>query len=175
MTEGSAVARQAGDALGLRGWTVAVAESCTGGLVSKLLTDIPGSSRYVKGGVVAYDNEVKVGVLGVDRKTLESDGAVSEEVARQMAIGVARALGSDVGVSLTGIAGPGGGQCGKPVGTVWFGVSTPEGTHTESVQLPGARDAVREAASRRALALLVEAARPGADTRGSRTRPVPSG
>ena len=144
----------------VRGWTVALAESCTGGLVSKVLTDIPGSSRYVKGGVVAYDNDVKVSVLGVDPETLASEGAVSEEVARQMARGVAHALGSDVGVALTGIAGPGGGQPGKPVGTVWFGVFGPEGGHTEVVRLLGGRETVREAAARRALALLIEATSP---------------
>ncbi|WP_372638748.1 nicotinamide-nucleotide amidohydrolase family protein, partial [Fodinibius sp.] len=101
--------------------TIALAESCTGGSVSDALTDIPGSSRYVKGGVIAYDNEVKISQLGVSEDALNVAGAVSKQVALQMARGVARQLGTDIGVSTTGIAGPGGGTKEKPVGLVWIG------------------------------------------------------
>lgn len=119
-----------GEALGSvlreKGLTLATAESCTGGLISNLITDIPGSSDYMLGGVVSYANEVKVNELGVSLMDLENVGAVSKEVALQMAKGVALRLGSDVGISTTGIAGPGGGTEEKPVGTVWIGIYTPE-------------------------------------------------
>ncbi|SHF50338.1 nicotinamide-nucleotide amidase [Fodinibius roseus] len=101
--------------------TIAVAESCTGGSVADALTDIPGSSRYVKGGVIAYDNEVKIAQLEVNEDVLKEVGAVSKQVALQMARGIARRLGTDIGVSTTGIAGPGGGTKAKPVGLVWIG------------------------------------------------------
>lgn len=100
---------------------IAVAESCTGGYIANAITDIPGSSRYMKGGVVAYANEVKQRELGVSAEDLEKKGAVSREVALQMAQGVAEALDTDFGISTTGIAGPGGGTEEKPVGTVWIG------------------------------------------------------
>lgn len=102
--------------------TIATAESCTGGLIAAQITDIPGSSDYMLGGIVSYANEVKVNQLGVKQEDLDSVGAVSKEVALQMAKGVAEHLGSDVGISTTGIAGPGGGTEEKPVGTVWIGV-----------------------------------------------------
>jgi nicotinamide-nucleotide amidase len=113
------------EALGLllkeRKWTIATAESCTGGLISSMLTDIPGSSDYVLGASVTYSNEAKIKELGVAEKDLERVGAVSKEVALQMAKGVAEKFGSDFGISTTGIAGPGGGTKDKPVGTVWLG------------------------------------------------------
>lgn len=101
--------------------TIATAESCTGGLLSNEITDIAGSSRYMLGGVVAYSNDVKKNVLDVSQKSLDQVGAVSKEVALQMAKGVAEHLGADIGVSTTGIAGPGGGTEEKPVGLVWMG------------------------------------------------------
>lgn len=110
-----------GDLLKRRGLTVAIAESCTGGLVLDKLTNISGSSSYVLGGVVAYSNIVKQHQLGVDGDTLNQFGAVSEPVAMQMAEGVRARLGSDLGLSVTGIAGPSGGTEEKPVGTVWIG------------------------------------------------------
>jgi PncC family amidohydrolase len=103
--------------------TLAVAESCTGGLIGHRLTNIPGSSTYFLGGVVAYAYEVKERVLGVSHATLYDYGAVSEQTAREMARGVRRALGTDVGLSVTGIAGPGGGLPGKPVGLTWIALS----------------------------------------------------
>jgi nicotinamide-nucleotide amidase len=114
-----------GQQLRQRGWTVATAESATGGLVASRLTDVPGASAYVRGGVVAYDNEIKTTRLGVLAETLSTVGAVSQEVVEQMARGVCKALGSDCGIATSGIMGPGGGSDEKPVGTVWIAVCTP--------------------------------------------------
>ena len=127
--------------------TIAVAESCTGGLLLARLTDPPGASAYVLGGVVAYSNDVKVADVGVERETIERHGAVSAEVAQALAEGARSRLGADVGVGLTGIAGPGGGSEDKPVGLVWLSVAGPGGASlTRSVRLPGARPDVRERA-----------------------------
>ncbi len=103
--------------------TISLAESCTGGYVTNRLTNVSGASTYVAGAIVAYSNKVKMEVLGVERNILEQEGAVSESVARQMAVGVRRRLGSDIGISTTGIAGPSGGTTDKPVGTVWVGLA----------------------------------------------------
>lgn len=103
--------------------TIAVAESCTGGYLSHLITSVPGSSQYYKGTVISYDYDVKVSALGVDEHVMKVKGAVSEEVVLQMATGVRKKLGADVGISVSGIAGPGGGTEEKPVGTVWIGYS----------------------------------------------------
>lgn len=111
------------DAARREGKTIGTAESLTGGLIASTLTDIPGSSDVVRGGVVSYVNGVKEGVLGVEKLVLSRHGAVSEETARAMAEGARRALRADVAVSATGIAGPGGAEPGKPVGTVWIGLS----------------------------------------------------
>jgi nicotinamide-nucleotide amidase len=125
--------------------TIAVAESCTGGLLLARLTDPPGASEYVLGGVVAYSNEVKIAQVGVPRETIEAHGAVSEQVARALAEGARMRLGSELGVGLTGIAGPGGGSEQKPVGLVWLCVSAVDGASlTRSVRLPGGRPDVRE-------------------------------
>ncbi len=129
-----------------RGWLLATAESCTGGLVAAGLTAIPGSTDVVAGGVVAYSNEVKVGELGVPAELIERHGAVSAEVAAAMAQGVRERLGVDVGVSVTGIAGPGGGSEEKPVGLVYFHASTPEGEPGASFNFPGDRDSIRRRA-----------------------------
>ncbi len=150
--------RRVGEALLRRGWRVALAESCTGGLVSKLLTDMPGSSRYVKGGIVAYANEAKTELLGVGEASITVHGAVSEQVAVEMAVGAARAFGADSGLAVTGIAGPSGASPGKPLGTVWFAVSTPEEVTRAVAYLGGDREAVRESAARYALTLLLRAA-----------------
>ncbi|MEX0746775.1 MAG: nicotinamide-nucleotide amidohydrolase family protein, partial [Rhodothermales bacterium] len=111
-----------------RGLTVAVAESCTGGCVANRITNVPGSSTYMLGGVVAYSNWVKIGLLGVVAEVLETEGAVSESVARHMAEGVRRHLKADIGLSTTGVAGPTGGTVDKPVGTVWIAYSDEQGT-----------------------------------------------
>jgi nicotinamide-nucleotide amidase len=130
-----------------RGLTVATAESCTGGLVAHRLTNVPGSSAYVRGGVVAYANEAKQQLLGVAAETLAAHGAVSEETAAEMAAGARRALGTDVAVSTTGIAGPDGGTEEKPVGTVCLGLSSAAETFAARYQLWGTRDWVKLLAS----------------------------
>jgi nicotinamide-nucleotide amidase len=133
---------------------LAVAESCTGGLVSERLTAIPGSSRVVLGGVVAYDNAVKLGLLGVSADLLAAHGAVSEEVARAMAAGVAQSLGADAAVAVTGIAGPGGGSPDKPVGTVWIAALWQGRLRSFHFVFPGERDVVRRRAAQAALEAL---------------------
>lgn len=112
-------------ALADRGWTIGTAESCTGGLIGDTLTDRAGSSAYFLGGIISYDNRIKRERLGVRAETLETAGAVSAETALEMARGARRALGADVALSATGIAGPGGGSADKPVGLVWLAVSAP--------------------------------------------------
>ena len=133
---------------------LAVAESCTGGLLSGRLTAIPGSSRVFLGGVVAYDNEVKLGLLGVSADTIAAHGAVSEEVVRQMASGVARTFGADVALAVTGIAGPDGGTADKPVGTVWIGSLLGGQVRAFRYVFPGERDVVRRRAAQAALDVL---------------------
>lgn len=137
-----------------RGLTVATAESCTGGLVASRLTDVAGSSGYVKGGVVSYTDEVKAEALGVSREMLATEGAVSETVSRAMAEGARRKLGADFGVSTTGLAGPGGGTEKTPVGTVFIAVAGPDGTEAEKLLFTGTREQVKFRASQAALALL---------------------
>lgn len=124
-----------GQLLKQKGQTLSVAESCTGGGIGELLTASPGSSEYFWGGVIAYDNRVKSALLGVDPNLLETEGAVSKAVALQMAIGVRDRLGTDWGISVTGIAGPGGGSLEKPVGLVYVGVAGPHGTMVKAFQL----------------------------------------
>lgn len=134
-----------------RGYTVAVAESCTGGLIANRITNVPGASDYMVGGVVSYGNSVKSGLLGVDASVLASYGAVSEEVARGMAEGVRAALGSDTAISTTGIMGPGGGTTEKPVGTVWVGLALPDRTETRLLQLGTSRLRNKERAAARTI------------------------
>ena len=143
-----------GDLLRAAGLTVAVAESCTGGLLAKRFTDIPGSSDYFLGGVVSYDNRIKTGMLDVPARTLAEKGAVSEEVAAAMAEGVCRATGADCGLSTTGIAGPDGGSDEKPVGLVYLGSVVKSSTRVERLLLWGGRDQIRERAAYGALDLL---------------------
>lgn len=110
-----------------RGLKVSTAESCTGGLISHRITDVPGSSDYFMGGIVAYSYEAKASLLGVSWDTLNTKGAVSEETVLEMARGACRVLQTDIAVSVSGIAGPGGGTPEKPVGATWIGLVTPEG------------------------------------------------
>ena len=134
--------------------TVAVAESCTGGLIAKRLTDRPGSSEYMLGGVVAYANRVKVEALDVPASLIERHGAVSEAVAAAMAEGVARRMGADCAVAVTGIAGPGGGTDVKPVGTVCIAARGAGATRATTLRLPGDRAEVRDRSAQSAIALL---------------------
>ena len=127
----TALAARVGELLTERGWSLGVAESCTGGLVSHLITDIPGSSSYLVGGIVAYANRIKRDIVGIPEELLAAHGAVSREVALAMAQGVRRVLIADLGLSTTGIAGPTGGTLGKPVGTVFVAISSPLGSHAE--------------------------------------------
>jgi nicotinamide-nucleotide amidase len=139
----------------LAGRRIATAESCTAGLVAARLTDIPGSSDYVAGGVVAYANEAKSGMLDVDAALIESHGAVSEPVAEAMARGALRRFGADTTVATTGIAGPGGGSKEKPVGTVCFSVMLTDGpTLTRTLLLPGNRSDIRDRSTTVAMHLL---------------------
>jgi len=134
--------------------TIAVAESCTGGLLGARLTSIPGSSDVVFGGVIAYANEVKRDFLGVDQKLIDAHGAVSEEVVRQMAEGARNRLHASIGIGITGVAGPGGGTPEKPVGTVWIGLAQQDGTRALQLRLIGDRDEIRRRATQSALELL---------------------
>jgi nicotinamide-nucleotide amidase len=139
----------------LSGHTIAVAESCTGGLMAARLSDRPGSSAYFKGGLVVYSNEVKVALAGVDPDVIERFGAVSTEVAEALADGAVERLDADVGVGITGVAGPGGGTAEKPVGLVCFSVRERAGERiTRRVILPGGRADVRERATVVAMHLL---------------------
>ena len=137
------------------GMTLAVAESCTGGLVSKMMTDIPGSSIWFAGGWVTYSNEMKTRELGVSASVIECDGAVSEAVVRAMAKGALEKSGASMAVALTGIAGPDGGSPEKPVGTVWIGLATRNDGETlvlaQRFQFPGARHMIRDLAAKTAV------------------------
>ncbi len=141
--EGDVLETSVVQALIARGLSVAVAESCTGGLVQKRITDVAGASGCFFGGVVAYANEVKTRALGVPAELIALHGAVSEEVACAMAAGVRAAMGASFGVSTTGVAGPGGGTPQKPVGLVYVGLSGPAGTTAERLMVPGDREQIR--------------------------------
>jgi nicotinamide-nucleotide amidase len=134
--------------------TLAVAESCTGGLIGHLLTNVPGISAVFLEGIVAYSNDAKIDVLGVSAKSLAAEGAVSKRVAASMARGARKRSGADFGLATTGIAGPTGGTEEKPVGLVYFGLATPEETLVERVQFVGARTIVKDRAARFALNML---------------------
>jgi nicotinamide-nucleotide amidase len=139
----------------LTGRHLATAESCTAGLVAARLTDRPGSSNYVSGGVVAYANEAKIALLGVDAALIAEHGAVSAEVAEAMAAGALQRFGADTAVAITGVAGPGGGTAEKPVGTVWFCVMLADGpTVTRCIQIPGERFDVRDRSTTVAMHML---------------------
>lgn len=149
------IAEKTGRVFTERGLTLAVAESCTGGLLGGMITSVPGSSAWFAGGVVAYSNSVKVNLLGVETDLIMEHGAVSKEVAIAMAEGVVRATGADVGVGVTGVAGPDGSE-EKPPGTVYLGVETPLGTGWKLLDLDGSRKDVRDAAVRSALEFLLD-------------------
>ncbi len=153
--EGEAdLAQVVGELLRRRGLKVAVAESCTAGLIGKRLTESPGSSDYFWGGMIVYDDRAKVELLGVSEQTLQRHGAVSEQVASEMAVGVYRRSGAETAIAVTGIAGPAGGSEDKPVGTVWLAVKVKDVAVTERRFYPGARDMVRARAAQGGLDLL---------------------
>jgi nicotinamide-nucleotide amidase len=138
-------------------FSLCTAESCTGGLIGKLITDIPGSSSYFKGGAVVYDNSIKTSLLNVDDEIIKKYGAVSQETVSQMAINAKQIFNTDCSIAVSGIAGPGGGSKEKPVGLVWMAASTPYSTLTLSRIFPGDRDTVRTRAAYYALTLLKKA------------------
>jgi PncC family amidohydrolase len=157
-----------------RGMTVATAESCTGGLVAKLITDVAGSSGYFRAGIVSYSNEAKVRLLGVPEEQLVAHGAVSAQVARSMALGARERTGADLAVAVTGVAGPGGGSPAKPIGLTYVAVADTTGTDVRRLVLAGDRAANREASARAAVELLLErfsatAGRPGETTETANT------
>jgi nicotinamide-nucleotide amidase len=150
--EGSQTMEQVvGEALASHGWTIAVAESCTGGLLAKRITDVPGASRWFERGVVTYSNVSKLDLLGVSAADLETHGAVSAPVAEQMAEGVRRKSGAQVGVGITGVAGPEGGSEEKPVGTVIVAIVSPRGGAVRRFQFAGTRATIRERSTQAAL------------------------
>lgn len=134
--------------------TLATAESCTGGLLSSVLTEVAGSSQYFRGGIVAYHNDVKEQVLGVQTDDLLCYGAVSSQVAKAMALGVKRLLGADMGISITGIAGPGGGSIEKPVGLVYLGLSFGDVLDVRELRLSGMRQEIRQDTVQQALNMI---------------------
>ena len=152
--DGSTVDEQVARLLRTSGRTVATAESCTGGLLAARLTDLPGSSDYFLGAIVAYANGVKESVAGVSHATLDAHGAVSAEVAEALAASARERVGADLGVGITGVAGPDGGSEEKPVGLVWLSVQGGEEPITRSVNLPGGRTDVRDRAGTVAMHLL---------------------
>ncbi len=137
-----------------KGLRVSAAESCTGGLVSKLLTDVSGASEVFECSVTTYSNEAKMKLLGVKKETLENFGAVSEETAREMASGVRNLSGADVAVSVTGIAGPTGAVPGKPVGTVCIGIATDEKCYAKTFLFDGSRAQVRRLSAKMAIKMV---------------------
>lgn len=137
------------------GVSISVAESCTGGLVSHKITNVPGSSEYFNRSVVAYSNRAKMELLDVKADSLQSHGAVSEVVACEMAEGIRVLSGTDLGLSTTGIAGPGGGTAEKPVGLVYLGLSDPEGTRVKKLSLDGNRWENKRVAATEALEYLI--------------------
>jgi PncC family amidohydrolase len=142
---------------------LSVAESCTGGLVGDRITDVPGSSEYFMGGIVAYAYEAKVKLLGVSWETLKAHGAVSRPVVLEMARGACQALETDLGVSVSGIAGPGGKTDEKPVGTTWIGLSTPEGEWARGFCWTGSRRENKAASAEAVLQFVAEYLRGGRD------------
>jgi len=150
----SSLAERLVDALRTREQRLAVAESCTGGLIGGRITDVPGSSVVFDGGVIAYANAVKLRELGVPQEVLDAHGAVSEPVACAMAEAARTRFGTDYGIGVTGIAGPGGGTPEKPVGLVWFAVAGPDGTSAHRSIFPGSREEIRARAAQTGLYLL---------------------
>ena len=145
-----------GNLLNEKKLTLATAESCTGGLLASRITDMAGSSKYFLGGIVSYSYEAKVSLLGVAWDTLNQKGAVSKETVLEMAQGARKALGVDIAVSVSGIAGPGGGTPDKPVGTVWVGLATPSGAEARHFVWDGDRIRNKQLSSEAALQFILD-------------------
>ena len=150
----SGIEEKIGDKLRERKLTIGIAESCTGGLISHRITSVPGSSDYYMGSVISYSNEVKMRILGVKESTLDDFGAVSSECAQEMAEGVRRLLGTDIGLSVTGIAGPGGATPDKPVGLVYIALASPDGTSHSRFIFDADREGNKKRSSDEALNIL---------------------
>jgi len=151
----AALVLQLAELLQQKGWMLATAESCTGGLIAGACTDLSGSSNWFERGFVTYSNAAKSEMLGVDAALIAAEGAVSEPVARAMAAGAVARSAAQVAVAVTGVAGPTGGSAEKPVGTVWFGWSVAGRVHTERRRFDGDRAKVREASVHHALQMLL--------------------
>ena len=151
-----AVEERLGQVLSENHKTIACAESCTGGLITSRLTDVPGSSAYVPGSIVSYANEIKHRLVGVQEKTLAAFGAVSPQVAQEMAEGIRRVMQTDLGVAVTGIAGPGGGTPEKPVGLVYIAVTGEAGTIVRENHFSGSRREVKRQTSETALEMALQ-------------------
>src|SRR3990172_5248250 len=156
MTSQAPLEARAGELLRARGLVLATAESCTGGLIADRITNIPGASDYFVGGFVAYAYEAKVATLRVSWDTLRAHGAVSRETVLEMARGGRRALGADLAISVSGIAGPGGGLPEKPVGATWIGLATPDGERAEGFYWKGNRRENKEQSAQAALKMVIE-------------------
>ncbi|MGZ9197230.1 MAG: CinA family protein [Candidatus Deferrimicrobiaceae bacterium] len=156
----ASAAKLLGAALSASGKTLAVAESCTGGLLGGAITSIPGSSLYFSGGVLAYCNSAKISLLGVPPDLIATRGAVSREVVVAMAEGVLSLFRADLAIAVTGVAGPGGGSRGKPAGTVWVAVVAPCGVrYAHRFRFPGGREAVRRESVRASLGAAIDVLR----------------
>lgn len=156
LVERISIEQETGKLLREKGLTVGVIESATGGLISHLITNVPGSSDYYKGSVTSYANEIKIRIVGVRARTIERYGAVSAQTAREMAAGGRELLGVDVCLADTGIAGPDGGTPGKPAGLFFLGLSAAKGTYSRKLLFKGGREENKEAAARAALGWLRE-------------------
>jgi nicotinamide-nucleotide amidase len=165
-TDDESLPKVLGDTLSARKLKLAVAESCTGGLVGSLITEVPGSSAYFVGGAITYANAEKVRQLGVSEATLEARGAVSEAVALEMARGIRERTSADLAAAVTGVAGPGGGTEEKPVGLVWLAVAGPTGERQKRLMWPGSRDQIRMLSAYWAMWLCLEAALGGGEVAG---------
>lgn len=148
------LAKKIGRLLSKKNLTLSICESCTGGMLGSIITEIPGSSKYFKGGIIAYSNEIKSKIIGVKNKTLKNFGAVSSQTAKEMALGLKRLTNSDIGISITGIAGPGGATKTKPVGLVYIGVIFKEKIKIKKNIFAGNRQQIRKKACEKALVLI---------------------
>jgi PncC family amidohydrolase len=151
-----ALENEVGRLLESRRWKLALAESCTGGLVGHRITNVPGSSGYFMGGVVCYSNEAKSAILGVSQETLDAFGAVSRQAVLEMAHGAKRLFDADIAASISGIAGPGGGTLDKPVGTTWVGLAAGDGGWARGFHFSGDREQNKAASAEAALQMILD-------------------